>query len=745
LLFFPTLSFALFASAPAYAADLGGGLDARMLLTLGITLGMIAFSIGSAIACLRATQAARRARDAAVVEAEHYRASESVLHTILAGEEQVLLTWTQAEGARLHVANLPPAAGVPSDASELLRFHDWLEPGSANALVEALQRLADRGEAFRLILRTQGQHALDATGRIAGNAVALKIRAGVEIGASRRFEFSAFGEHERKLGAGVEALRALVSAEPGDAARDSGEAGIAEQTTIGRNRESIETRFRSFDKLATAFAVFDAEQRLTHFNQAYIDLWQLDSAWLARHPRDGEILDRLRQARRLPERADYRDWKRDWLSAYRSNTQKEDQWHLPDGRTLHVIADSAQEGGVTYLYENVTERLQLESRYNALIHVQRETLDTLREGVAVFAPNGRLRLHNRAFASTWRLSEDELDGEPHIDAIIASCRPLYDVPEDWERTKAAVTAIFAERRSYEAQFVRPDGSVIACAALPLPDGGTLLTYSDVTDSKRVERALIERNDALEAADRLKTAFVRNVSYELRTPLTNIIGFTELLASPMFGSLGDKQREYLDDIRSSGHTLLTVIDGILDLATIDAGAFELKLARVKVQTVIDAAAQSLRGRIKQSEMTLDIDVQPGIDSFAADGARVTQILYNLLANAVAFSPQGGRIRLSCRRDRTVLAFEVEDQGRGIPEEYQAIVFERFESRSNGSGHRGPGLGLAIVKSLVELHGGTVMLVSKPGEGTKVTVRLPIEQHTGDTEPEPRRQYESRRAG
>ena len=116
---------------------------------------------------------------------------------------------------------------------------------------------------------------------------------------------------------------------------------------------------RSFDRLATAFAVFDANKRLAHFNHAYVDLWELDPEWLATRPRDGEILDRLRQARKLPEKADYRAWKRTWLGAYDSNTQTEDQWHLPDGQTLHVIADSEGRAGVTYLYENVTERLQV--------------------------------------------------------------------------------------------------------------------------------------------------------------------------------------------------------------------------------------------------------------------------------------------------------------------------------------------------------------------------------------------------
>jgi signal transduction histidine kinase len=710
---------------PAYAAEplitLSGVYDTRILLIFGITLGIIAFSIGSALACLRATQAALKARDAAALEAERYRASEGMLETILAAEPQVLLTWTAEEGPRVHVANLPHWLGVPSEPDSLLRFEDWLDETSAAELTEAMRALAERGEAFNRMLRTARQKHVEADGRAAGAMLTLKIR---DL-AGQRLELAGLDEEHRKLDTEVASLRALLDAHTRDA----------------KTTPAVETRFRSFDRLATAFAVFDTDQRLAHFNQAYVDLWQLDAKWLASHPRDGEILDRLRQARRLPEKADYRDWKKTWLSAYGTNSQREDQWHLPDGRTLHVVADSAAEGAVTYLYENVTERLALESRYNALIHVQRETLDTLREGVAVFGPNGRLRLHNRAFAAIWRLSPALLGSEPHIDDVIFACRPLYDDAQEWERTKSAVTAIFAERRPYENQFDRPDGTVIACAALPLPDGGTLLTYSDVSDSKQVERALIERNEALETAGRVKSAFVSHVSYELRTPLTNIIGFTELLASPSTGAMSEKQREYLSDIRTSGQTLLAIIDDILDLATIDAGTFELKLAPVKVRGIIDAAVQGLRERLKQNRIDLDIEIKPGVDEFVADGPRVTQILYNLLANAIGFSAPGSKVVLSCTRENTKLAFTVEDEGCGIPAEYQSAVFDRFESRAKGSGHRGAGLGLSIVKSLVELHGGEVVLSSTPGRGTRISARLPL-GHEDAAEPELRRYGSSR---
>jgi signal transduction histidine kinase len=709
----------------AMAASEQPAFDARTLLTLGINLGIIAFAVGTAIACLRATERARKAEAEAQVEAERYRLSESTLETLVAAEPQALLTVAESGEAELVVATLPPALGVPRDTGGLLSFAAWLDASSAQVLDDAIDALAAQGEPFNLMLRTQRDRYVEVDGRTTGRTIVLKVR---DL-AGQRLEFADLAARHRQLEEQVASLR-----------------GLLEEASNAETKPSLETRFRSFDRLATAFAVFDAEQRLTHFNQAYVELWQLDPEWLATHPRDGEILDRLRQARRLPEKADYRQWKKGWLGSYGSNAQVEDQWHLPDGRTLHVVADSEGEAGVTYLYENVTERLGLESRYNALIEVQRETLDTLREGVAVFAPNGRLRLYNRAFATIWRLNPRQLDGEPHIEEIIASCRVLYDAPEEWDGIKEAVTAIVAERVAYERQFDRLDGSVLACAVLPLPDGGTLLTYVDVSDAKHAERALIERAEALEAADRLKTAFISHVSYELRTPLTNIIGFSELLASPIAGPLTERQRDYLGDIRLSGRTLLAIIDDILDLATIDAGTLELKLSPVKVREVIEQAVQGVEERLKQNNVALDISIEPGVDTFVADGRRVTQMLYNLLSNAIGFSEAGGNIALGCGRQNSMIAFTVEDQGVGIPADYQQTVFDRFESRSHGSRHRGAGLGLSIVKSLAELHGGTVSLDSAPGRGTRVTVLLPLKQEpAGEADELDEPLYQSSRAG
>jgi signal transduction histidine kinase len=495
------------------------------------------------------------------------------------------------------------------------------------------------------------------------------------------------------------------------------------ETAQGELVRHVAAYERTFDRVATGVAIFGPDQRLTFFNEAYRKLWQLDADWLATKPGDGEVLDRLRELSRLPEVVNYRDWKSKILAGYKTGAEYDDWWHLLDGRTIHVVSAQRPDGGLTYLYDDVTERFALESRYNALIDAQRETLDNLKEGVAVFATDGRLKIYNTALAQIWQLSRAALAEGPHIDEIIEQCRHLYDDTPTWARISRSVTGISDRRQSVQGQMTRPDQSVIDFVVSPLPDGATLMTFVDVTDTKRYEQTLIERNEALVAADRLKNQFISHVSYELRTPLTNIIGFSELLASPRTGELNGKQREYLNDISASSRALLAIINDILDLATIDAGALELKLSTVKVAAVVDTAVLGVRDRAARARLNLDIRVADDAVEFIADESRVRQVLYNLLSNAVGFSKPGDTIKVRAWREPGMMAFAVEDKGVGIPKEQQRRVLERFESRSQGSKHRGAGLGLSIVKSLVELHGGAISLESEPGRGTQVTVRFP----------------------
>jgi len=486
----------------------------------------------------------------------------------------------------------------------------------------------------------------------------------------------------------------------------------------------IKAHTSTLNKLDTAIAIFGPDQRLRFHNAAYAELWPLDSTWLGSHPMDGEILDRLRSQRCIPEQANYREWRTKQLGAYTTIETRESWWHLPDGRTLHVVCEQHPFGGVTYLYENVTEELLLESRYNELIGVQRETLDNLEEGIALLGSDGRLKLFNPAFARFWRLDPAFLETEPHIEELAAKGRELVPDPGSWDEVRYGVTRLDTERKPIGGKINASD-RVLQFTAVPLPDGNTLLTFADISDSARMERALRDRADALEAADRLKNMFLSNVSYEIRTPLTSILGFAEGLQLGLAGPLSVKQQDYVRDIRKSAADLKTIIDAIIDLTAIDAGALELKLEHVDITALLETVAEKLSPQIDARDLTLNIEVGADVSTFVADSKRVEQVLTNLLSNAIGFSDPGATIRMGAKKNRNMLQLWVSDQGRGIEPEFQKQAFDRFQSRPVPGGHRGPGLGLAIVKSFVELHEGQVSLLSKINQGTTVLCTFPLE--------------------
>ena len=509
----------------------------------------------------------------------------------------------------------------------------------------------------------------------------------------------------------------------------SGSAGIAIDASEAASLRASLSRMadahrRTLDQLSSAVAVFDAKQRLTFYNESYRRLWNLGAAFLDTNPSDSAILDQLRASRKIPEQNDFRQWKSRLHEAYRATEARSDEWHLPDGRTLRVISTPNPEGGVTYLFDDATEGLDLERQFDALIRVQRATLDNLAEAVAVFGSNGCARLFNPAFAKMWQLSPDALEQHPHIKTVQEWCQPLFDDERAWQDLRAAITGI-DNRNSVVMQIERKDGSVLNCMTMPLPDGATLLTFQDVTDTVNVERALRERNEALETADRMKVNFVHHVSYELRSPLTTIIGFAHFLSDPSTGPLTLKQSEYLSYITSSTNALLAIINNILDLATIDAGAMSLTLGPVDVRKAIEQAAAGVQDRLATDSISFDVEISGANAPFIADERRVVQVLYNLLANAVGFSPQGGTVTLTVvqRDGRTI--FAVTDQGPGIPPESRDKVFDWFEANANGSRHRGAGLGLSLVRSFVEMHGGRISIDSVVGRGTTVTCEFPAE--------------------
>ena len=489
-------------------------------------------------------------------------------------------------------------------------------------------------------------------------------------------------------------------------------------------QQHIDAHAETLDRLATGVAIFGADRKLSFYNRAYVRLWSLSESWLDTHPSEGEILDRLRELRRLPEQRDFQAWKRDRLKLFEKvDHHPEDLWHLPGGKTLRVVAQPHPFGGLIFLYEDVSDQLRLESSYHTFIKVQRATLDTLQEGVAVFGPDGRLKLHNAAFARIWRFEPEDLSGEPHVKRVADICAARFGHDKIWELVVPSVTSAVPERRREVGGMERSDGMVVSLALAPLPDGATMVSFVDATDRFHVESALRERNQALEAADRLKSEFVKRVSYELRTPLNSILGFAELLKERTAGDLNGRQQDYVDSVVKASNTLRDLINDILDLSTVESGAMVLDLESLDLYALLAGFADHARDWAAKIGLTLKLECEPGAGTFVADGKRLRQVVYNLLSNALKYTPRGGTITLGGDIIGNEVRIFVGDTGPGISPDVMPSAFERFSAQGASGGRAGAGLGLALVNRFVELHSGWVELASQPGEGTLVTCHLP----------------------
>lgn len=478
--------------------------------------------------------------------------------------------------------------------------------------------------------------------------------------------------------------------------------------------------------LNTGVAIFGTDHKLKFYNPGFLSLTLLTAPQLDADPTLGQVMNAMREVGRLPEYSDFRRVREEWQAWFTNLLHPQDEvLHLLDGTTLHLRVMPHPAGGILWMLEDITDRLALEAAYNTQIAVQRETLDNLREGTVLLGGDGRVRLWNPAFQAIWNLSDAAMQLKPHwqdVGTIIAS----HFSNEDWADFRHSLVEAPLSHQAVDQSYQLQDGRTVEFAAQPLPDGALLLRFLDVTDKAALTQALQERADALVAADRLKSEFLYNVSYQLRTPLNTITGFTELLKLPGTGALNPKQESYIQNILDAADGLVALIDNLLALSSIQAGQVEIRRDVCDVNDLLRSVRSFTETFAHAAEVKVKIESDDQFEPIEIDAARIKQVMLNLLSNAIRFSPKGSEVTMGARYDyrgahKGILLF-VRDQGAGIAEEDHDRVFQPFE-RTNKKG-AGAGLGLSLVRSLIELHQGDVKLISEAGKGTEVQCWLPI---------------------
>ena len=494
---------------------------------------------------------------------------------------------------------------------------------------------------------------------------------------------------------------------------------------------SISLQKQFLETSASAVAIYGADTKLMYYNVTFASLWNLDKEFLDKNPTYDSILEKQREKRLLPEQTDFQEFKIDQLKLFSNLTDMDEEFlYCPNGKTIRRMIMPHNNGGLICTFDDVSDKMALEISYNTLMAVQKETLDNLQEGVAFFGENGLLKLFNPAFAAMLGFNKNTLDLNPHFSEILESVR---NFSPEWKEYKEHLTRILSSRRATHEIIEWVDHKVISLNTIPLPDGGLLCSFADITDSMIVERTLREKNRALEQADKLKTDFLENISYELRSPLTSIMGFAEALKYSYFGELNAKQSEYVGHICSASETLKDLIDMILFLASIEAGYVELNINNVDISSMLNEMVSKRKNELIAKEISVEIVLSEELKTMVGDREHIQHALLQIFTNAIAFSPKGETIKIGAERktihdsdnvEENEIILWVKDNGVGVSAEEQKTFFDWFNKLDVGkAGISGVGIGLSLAKRIVILHGGRLLIESEKGKGTKVIFHIP----------------------
>ncbi len=255
----------------------------------------------------------------------------------------------------------------------------------------------------------------------------------------------------------------------------------------GKLRLHLEATADMLDGLPIAIAVFDGEQRLQSFNAAYAKTWSFAEDWLETHPTHGDVLDRLRETRQLPEQHDYALWKAGQLGLFEGCARRcEDYWHLAGGRSFRVVTSPHLQGGLVVTVEDVSESLRLKASLQLLTQVQRATIDAVEDGLAIFGPDGRLMSFNRSFSSLWHFDQNELADQPHFTKVARLAESRIGHDGIWSMVAAGIASNEPQRCNEWGKTTRADGRVMSLSMTRLPNGATMAMFHDLTDIVRFQ-------------------------------------------------------------------------------------------------------------------------------------------------------------------------------------------------------------------------------------------------------------------
>jgi two-component system cell cycle sensor histidine kinase PleC len=516
----------------------------------------------------------------------------------------------------------------------------------------------------------------------------------------------------------------------GEGGRFTGYRGIGRDLTLLVRAEQhaafAQTRLiEAIESIPECFMLLDCDDRLVLCNSRYREVNSAIAPWLVGGTPFADIY------RASEERGAVRPAATSLAERFQPGAPNVGEAQLGD-RWFQISEKRTLDGGSVVVQTEITALKKREQELADKSALLNATLESMQQGLVVYDRDLRLRVWNEKI---YQIFPDLVRGQQRAgDSAALPMRRLAEMgaygPGDPQELVAVRMKELREAPPPLEEINLRDGRVIERRLAPMPDGGLLATYLDITERKRFVGDLRRAKEEAELASRTKTEFLANMSHELRTPLNAVIGFAEIMQAEVFGPLGDaRYTEYAADIRDSGQHLLNLINDLLDVSKIEFGKVELAEETVDLTGILDSCMRLMRDRADQAALDLTAHTPPDLPYLRCDGRRLKQILLNLMSNAVKFTPSGGQVTVRASlADDGGLKIAVSDTGIGIATQDLAKALQPFgqiDSRMTRK-YQGTGLGLPLTKSMIELHGGSLQLESVVGRGTTATLWLPSDR-------------------
>ena len=527
----------------------------------------------------------------------------------------------------------------------------------------------------------------------------------------------------------INGSRRLLSIEETPFTKDGKSTGVAIDVT---DNEEIEINFRNYQKhteevlnnISVPVAIFDANTILVFANQAIIRMFSVAEVDIYKNYKFADIMNYLLTRGSIIASEDILKYKEKAKELFQEVIEPHcTTIHLTNGNVLSVTVTPNHSGGLVFMFEDITDKVQLERKINSVSSVYEKTLDTFSEGAIILESDSKIKIANKVALDLWRKEKIEA----YIGDFFQNSSQLLTADSKIQLMDTSLLAMISERVAFSKQLQFLSGETIRCEYMPLPDGLGIMRFVNISDTVNLTKTIEEKKVITEQIDRLKFNLISNISHEMHASIQTIAGFADILCNKYFGELSEQQMEYCYGISNTIKNLSDTIDAVIELANMEAGQMKLSYADAKLLKIIQTAISLVNDVAKKQNISISTNFEdPEFDVYL-DEKSITKALFYLINHSMQELSSGNKINIlvTINNDQGDFEIAIKDDGTLLPaDELENIQQWLADNSQYNYLEHSLDFGLALANNIVKLHKGALDVQSDEASGNVVICKLPI---------------------